>query len=288
MKDGTRVTDSMWQGSGVDLDAYLSRVGYQADVAPNLATLRGLHAAHVEAIAFENIDAVIGRKAVPLDLDSVQEKIVRNGRGGWCLEQVVLMAAVLDRIGFTFSAFAARTRIRTGNKFGPALHVALCVELDTERWLFDVSFGGYGLHEPILLAESSRLDGDWSFDLVREPHGEHVLRFLRPEGAAELFGFTTDPRYPADFELLNHFCLTHPRSPFNHRLILQRTQPKVRHVLIGNTLTEIRPGEPATFRELDEAETLAAPAEIFGITLAPGDAESLRKTVAGLAGAGRH
>lgn len=281
MKDELRVTDSMWQGSGVDLDAYLTRVGYQGDVAPDLSTLRGLHAAHVDAIAFDNLDALLGRTAVPLDLDSVQEKIVRQGRGGWCLEQVVLMAAVLDRIGFTFTAFAGRTRIRTGSKFGPALHVALCVELDGERWLHDVSFGAYGLHEPIRLAENARLDGDWSFDLVREPTGEHVLRFLRPEGPAELYGFTTDVRYPSDFELLNHFCLTHPRSPFNHRMILQRTQPEVRHLLVGNVLTEIRPGKPATFRELDKAEALSAPGEIFGITLEPGDVQTLGKTLAG-------
>lgn len=281
MRDELRVTDSMWQGSGVDLDAYLTRVGYQGDVAADLATLRGLHAAHVDAIAFDNLDAVLGRTTVPLDLDSVQEKIVRQGRGGWCLEQVVLMAAVLDRIGFTFTAFAGRTRIRTGSKFGPALHMALCVELDGERWLHDVSFGAHGPHEPIQLAENARLDGDWSFDLVREPTGEHVLRFLRPEGPAELYGFTTDVRYPSDFEPLNHFCLTHPRSPFNHRMILQRTQPEVRHLLVGTVLTEIRPGEPATSRELDEAEALSAPGEIFGITLAPGDIRTLRKTLAG-------
>ena len=275
------MSDSMWQGSGVDLDAYLTRVGYEGDVAADLSTLRGLHTAHVDAIAFDNLDALLGRTAVPLDLDSVQEKIVRRGRGGWCLEQVVLMAAVLDRIGFTFTAFAGRTRVRTGSKFGPALHVALCVELDGELWLHDVSFGAFGPHEPIQLAENARLDGDWSFDLVREPTGEHVLRFLRPEGPAELYGFTTDVRYPSDFELLNHFCLTHPRSPFNHRMILQRTQAKVRHLLAGTVLTEIRPGEPATVRELDEAEALSAPEEIFGITLEPGDIQALRKTLAG-------
>lgn len=279
------MTDSMWQGEGVDVDAYLARVGYPADVAPDLATLRGLHAAHVEAIAFENIDVMLGQ-AVPLDLDSVQDKIVRRGRGGLCLEQVVLMAAVLDRIGFTFSALATRSRIRTGNRAGPAVHIALCVALDGERWLYDVSFGGYGLHEPIRLAEGSLLDGDWPFDIVREPHGEYVLRFLRPEGPAELYGFTTDPRYPADFEVLNHYCLTHPRSPFNQRLILQRTQPAVRHVLVGGTLTEMRPGEPATHRELGEDEMLSAPEKIFQITWEPDDVRSL-KAMAGPAEAGR-
>ncbi|WP_411146748.1 arylamine N-acetyltransferase family protein [Streptomyces sp. x-80] len=271
------MADSVWQGGGVDLDAYLARVGYRGDVAADLSTLRGLHAAHVDAIAFDNLDALFGRTVVPLDLDSVQDKIVRQGRGGWCLEQVVLAAAVLDRIGFTFTAFAGRTRIRTGNKLGPALHVALCVELDGERWLYDVSFGAHGLHEPIRLAESARLDGDWSFDLVREPSGEHVLRFLGPEGPAELYGFTLDVRHPSDFEILNHFCLTHPRSPFNHRMVLQRTRPEVRHLLAGSTLAELRPGRAATFRELDKDELLSAPEEIFGITLEPGDVQALRK-----------
>lgn len=275
------MSDSMWQGEGVDLDAYLTRVGYEGDVAVDLSTLRRLHIAHVDAIAFDNLDALLGRTAVPLDLPSVQEKLVRKGRGGWCLEQVVLMAAVLDRIGFTFTALAGRTRVRTGSKVGPALHVALLVELDGEKWLHDVSFGAFGPHEPIRFAEGARLDGAWEFDLVREPSGEHVLRFLRPEGPAELYGFTTDVRYPSDFELLNHFCLTHPRSPFNHRMVLQRTQPKVRHLLAGNVLTEIRPGEPATFRELDAAEALSAPGEIFGITLEPGDIQTLGNTLAG-------
>ncbi|HEX8868308.1 MAG TPA: arylamine N-acetyltransferase, partial [Lentzea sp.] len=189
------MNDSMWQGNAVDLDAYLTRVGYEGEVAPDLATLRGLHTAHVDAIPFDNLDALLGRAEVPLDLESVQKKIVRQRRGGWCLEQVVLMAAVLDRIGFTFTAVAGRTRIRTGNRFGPALHVALLVDVDGEKWLHDVSFGAHGLHEPIRFAESSRLDGDFSFDLVREESGEHVLRFLRPEGPAELYGFTTDVRY---------------------------------------------------------------------------------------------
>ncbi|GAA1049261.1 arylamine N-acetyltransferase family protein [Arthrobacter russicus] len=274
------MSDSMWQGSGVDLDAYLTRVGYEGDVAANLATLQRLHAAHVEAIPFDNLDPLLGRTEVPLDIAHVQEKIVRQGRGGWCLEQVALMAAVLERIGFTFTAFAGRTRIRTGSPFGPALHVALAVHAEDGLWLHDVSFGAYGLHEPMRLMDGARLDGDFSFDLVREMSGERVLRFLRPEGPAELYGFTMDMRYPSDFELLNHFCLTHPRSPFNHRVVLQRTQARVRHLLVGNQLTELRPGEPAAVRELDEAEVLAALQEIFGISLRSADIMALGKVLA--------
>lgn len=274
------MTGTMWQGDDVDLGAYLSRVGLGDDTAPDLATLRALHTAHVGAIAFDNLDAILGRP-VPLDLPSVEDKLVRRGRGGWCLEHVVLIAAVLDRIGFSFTALATRSRIRTGNRFGPAVHIALDVELDDDHWLFDVSFGGYGLHEPIRIAEGTRLDGAWSFDIAREPAGEHVLRLLRPDGPVDVYGFTTDRRYPADFEVLNHWCLSDQRSPFNKKVILQRTRPTVRHVLIGTTLTELRPGQPPAVRELDEEALLAAPGEIFGVTVEPDDLRSIAKISAG-------
>jgi N-hydroxyarylamine O-acetyltransferase len=64
-------------------------------------------------------------------------------------------------------------------------------------------------------------------------------------------------------------------------MVLQRTRPEVRHLLAGNVLIEIRPGKPATFRDLDEAELLSAPEEIFGIALEPGDVQALRKRLAG-------
>ncbi|MFD4523366.1 hypothetical protein ACFWP7_05425 [Streptomyces sp. NPDC058470] len=101
-----------------------------------------------------------------------------------------------------------------------------------------------------------------------------------------------DNRCPADFELLSHFCLSHPRSPFNHRLILQRTQPAVRHMPIGNTLTEIRAGVAPVHRELGVEEVLFAPEKVGGVALEPDEPdepdeiESLR-TKAGAMRAGR-
>jgi N-hydroxyarylamine O-acetyltransferase len=51
-----------------DLDRYLSRIGYSGPTEPNLATLGGLLAAHMNAIPFENIDVLLGRP-IRLDLE---------------------------------------------------------------------------------------------------------------------------------------------------------------------------------------------------------------------------
>ena len=52
---------------GVDLTAYLSRVGYAASSRePTLALLRDLQLRHVSQIAFEGLDPFLG---FPVDID---------------------------------------------------------------------------------------------------------------------------------------------------------------------------------------------------------------------------
>jgi N-hydroxyarylamine O-acetyltransferase len=61
----------------------------------------------VEHIAFENFDVLLGRP-IRLDLASLQDKLVRRRRGGYCFEQVTLFAAVLERLGFAPVRHTAR------------------------------------------------------------------------------------------------------------------------------------------------------------------------------------
>lgn len=42
------------------LAAYLARIGHAGSVVPDIATLRALHATHIGAIPFENLDTQFG------------------------------------------------------------------------------------------------------------------------------------------------------------------------------------------------------------------------------------
>lgn len=86
----------------LDLDAYLERTGYRGPLEPTAATLAGLHRHHVLAIPFENLEIMLGRP-VELDLASLQAKLVMRRRGGYCYEHNLLFAAVLERLGYTFT-----------------------------------------------------------------------------------------------------------------------------------------------------------------------------------------
>ena len=94
----------------LDLPAYLRRIEYAGERKASRAVLEALHQAHVTHIPFENLDILLGR-AIALDLDSLQAKLVAGRRGGYCFEQNLLFAAVLRAFGFTVTQLAARVRL---------------------------------------------------------------------------------------------------------------------------------------------------------------------------------
>src|SRR5262245_49690105 len=95
----------------IDLAAYFERISYAGDTSPSRATLEALHLAHATHIPFENLDVLLGRP-IRLDLASLQAKLVRDRRGGYCFEQNRLFASVLESLGFAVTTLAARVRFR--------------------------------------------------------------------------------------------------------------------------------------------------------------------------------
>ena len=83
----------------IDLDAYFQRIGYSGDCSPRLTTLQRIHQRHSQTIAFENLNSLL-KQPVKLDLASLQQKLINEGRGGYCFEQNSLLRAVLLALGF--------------------------------------------------------------------------------------------------------------------------------------------------------------------------------------------
>ena len=89
-----------------DLDAYLRRIGHHGPRTPTLATMRALCAAQPAAIAFENIDPLLGRPP-QLAPDALQAKLVGQRRGGYCYELNALLREVLLALGLQVTPLAA-------------------------------------------------------------------------------------------------------------------------------------------------------------------------------------
>jgi N-hydroxyarylamine O-acetyltransferase len=106
----------------IDLDAYFQRIGYSSnqryrsetsqaaevcDRSPTLKTLEAIHLCHPKSIPFENLNSWL-KQPVPLDLKSLQQKLIHQGRGGYCFEQNLVLRSVLISLGFQIKNLAAR------------------------------------------------------------------------------------------------------------------------------------------------------------------------------------
>lgn len=251
-----------------DLDAYFRRIAFRGPAAPTLATLEDLHALHAEAIAFENLSPFLG-EAVKLDLASLEAKMVRGGRGGWCFEHNLLFSHILIALGFDVTRLAARVRWNVAaGVVTPRSHMLLRVKLKEGDYIADVGFGGLTLTAPLELRAGIEQS---------TPHEPHRLEaidagyVLEAKVAGEwqaLYTFEMHEQQVADYEVSNWYLCTHPGSSFLAGVMAARAAPDARHAL-RNTRYSIHYPDGTTERRFittvdDYLATLSGP---FQITL---------------------
>lgn len=268
MKRVTADTRRALRPDVIDLEAYLRRIGYSGSLQPVPAVLDAIHLAHATHIPFENLDVLLGRP-IALDLASLQAKLVAGGRGGYCFEQNLLFAAVLQRLGFTVTHLAARVIYPSGRKL-PRTHILLRVDAAGGTWLADVGFGLEGLLLPVpfVSGREARQFG-WTYRAA-ETDGEWTLQSLRDGAWVDLYAFSLEPQLAVDFEPANHYTATHPDSRFVRTLTVQLPTPELRYRLRNRELVLDR-GGTVTRRELaDDDELLSVLAEVFGLRFPAG------------------
>jgi N-hydroxyarylamine O-acetyltransferase len=250
-----------------DLEAYLARVGYDGPVEPTLEVLDAIHFAHATTIPFENLDILLGRP-IRLDVPSLQDKLVRDRRGGYCFEHNTLFAAVLEAVGFGVTRLGARVRFGA-RAVNARTHMALLVETDVGARLADVGFGGGSMLRSLPIGPGPEHDQfGWRFRLV-DDDGVRVLQTHRPNGWIDLYAFTFEPQHPVDAEMANHYTSTHPSSPFTRTLTVQLSAPERSLILRGRKLIEMTPiGETST--PVRDGELLEVLAERFTLSFPPG------------------
>ncbi|WP_062212948.1 arylamine N-acetyltransferase [Streptomyces sp. NBRC 109706] len=259
-----------------ELEAYLRRIGWREEPAADLATLRGVHRAHLLSLPFENLDALRGT-APSLEVDDLLAKLVHERRGGYCFEHNTLLAAALEALGFGVTALTGWVALGAERLTGrPRSHQLLLVSVpgDPQPQLADVGFGAAGgLLEPVPLVTGAEFRTDARrHRLVHAPHpGPLPLWVLEAwvDGSWQpQVGFTLEPFEPVHMVTQNWYVATHPRSPFAQRLFAQRTLADHHLALDGRELVETRADGTVTKRQLaDDAEVRQMLAERFGIAV---------------------
>ncbi|MEX5218439.1 MAG: arylamine N-acetyltransferase [Nitrospira sp.] len=223
--------------TAIDLDAYFNRIGFDGLRTPTLDTLRAIQLKHSETIPFENLNPLMGWP-VSLDLESLQRKMVAEGRGGYCFEQNLLLKHGLDALGFDVTGLAARVLWNTPDGVVlPRTHMLLLVVLDGRRYIVDVGFGGVTLTGPL------RLEPDVEQATPHEPFrliaiDDEFIEQVKIGGHwVSLYRFDLTEQLLPDYEMANWYLSTHPDSRFVTGLLAARPAPDRRYALLNNQLT---------------------------------------------------
>lgn len=251
--------------AGIDLDAYLARVGL-AQVPPLSAEgLEAIHRAQVFTIPFENFDIMLGR-ALDLSPAGLMRKLVGARRGGYCFEVNQLLRLALAQLGFSVRPLLGRVQ-RWPEPTGRQ-HLITLVEVGGRAWIADVGFGANGLRAPIPLELDRIAEQDgYRYRLVDgAPYGI-LLQLETPTGWQNLYSFDLETVCAADIALGNFWTECHPHSYFTQARIASLPTPTGRVSLHNFTLRRVT-GHTGGEHELAPGDPyLAALAAHFGIHL---------------------
>ena len=252
----------------MDIQTYLTRIQYLKPVRPDAQTLQGLHLAHMQNVAFENLDIGL-KRPILLTEEALWNKIVLQKRGGFCYELNGLFAWLLKEIGFNVSYLNARVYTRAGDLGIDFDHLALRVRVsnETTHWLADVGFGD-SFNLPLRFEESNeQVQGLRSYRLEQAGDG-YITWQKNYDGSWERqYFFDLQPhQFPIDYEPACLYHQTSPESSFTRGGIISRATPDGRVSLEDERLILTKNGE-RTVQPINKDEYQKLLKEYFGVDL---------------------
>lgn len=228
---------------------YLKKLSISEKLTPTLANLKILLAHHILHIPFGNISSFLGYP-VSLEPADIAEKLLDQGREGYCLEHSTLTREVLNELGYQAFNLLGRVYYQSQPTEAPIrTHLVTVVKLDGHVYLFDPGFGG--VTPTAVLALS---DIDISQDSAHEPFrfitvedsgiAENALSdmkimlqvFVRNEWTNVYALNPEQSASPSDALIANWFISTAPLSLFTQNLMITTVNATQRINLSGTTV----------------------------------------------------
>lgn len=218
----------------MQLETYLERIGYSGSRSATLETLGAVQAAHLNAIAYENLDIHFGR-TLTLGSSAAYQKIVVERRGGWCYEMNGLLAWALEQLGFKVALLSSGV-LRPGGVTPDGDHLLLCVTLEGIEYMVDAGFGD-GAIQPLPLIEGTYQRGFLEYGIERD--GDYWIMRNPASSNTAGFRFQNTPRAIRDFTERCTYLQTSSESGFVRTTVCQRITADALYTLRGAVLTTL-------------------------------------------------
>ena len=242
---------------------YLKKIGFNREFVPTLENLKELLALHIQNIPFGNLASFLGDD-VSLDIQVIADKLLDQGREGYCLEQSTLTKNVLNELGF--EAFNLLGRVYYQNmkvEMTPTrTHLVTIVKIDQTLYLYDPGFGGMtptgvlSLNE-VNTIQQTPLEKFRLIDVKDTDIPEFALTEMKfmvqayvKDVWVNVYAFNPEQEVAeSDLIIANWYISTSPKSIFTQNLMLSIVKNNER-ISLNNNVLRIHSKSGSTKKEL--------------------------------------
>ena len=252
----------------MDIPKYLKRIGFDGPVTHDYESLKKIQYCHMTTVPYENLEIMAGIP-LKLDIDSLYQKIVIDGRGGYCFELNGALGALLRGLGFDVTDCMARF-LKGETETPMRRHRILQVRCHDGLFLCDV---GVGMINPIYPVRLDSGDvqqiGNEQYKVTKDDFLGTVLHQCFEGVWDRFFSFTDEPQLDIDYIMPSFYCEKHPDSPFTKGDMLAiQTRFGGKNSISGDKLTYWDEKGKHKVTIENEAMRKDAIAKYFGITIA--------------------
>ncbi len=194
----------------------LGLTGPGAAPAGTLELLREIVRRHVATFAFSSIGPRLGDD-LPLDAESLFDRIVLRRRGGYCFEQNGLLFEVLAELGYDVELYLARV-IHNQDTHPGLTHRVSVVSLGGVDYVVDVGFGPKGPPRPVPIG-AEQVGGDLRYRVHEVRPQQLHMQVHTGEDWYSLYRFDLVQYGQADCEVGHFFSHRHPEATFVNNLV---------------------------------------------------------------------
>ena len=199
---------------------YLARLNLTHQ-RPSLENVMAIQSSHISEFSFNSL-AVVLNQTLPLDTQSLMEKIVYQGRGGYCFEHNKLLFDVLTTLGYLVRPLLARV-VYNRDIDAPKTHRLTLLDWHGTYYIVDAGFGHLGPRYPIKLDGGNVDDqGDASYRIIQDKQGDYLLQIFKDGGFFTLYRFDLARYTEADCVLSHFYSHKYPQAGFVNNLVVAK------------------------------------------------------------------
>jgi N-hydroxyarylamine O-acetyltransferase len=235
--------DASARFAGGSSERYLSAL----DVGPgepSLGLLASIVRRHVAELAFSSVGPRLGDE-LPLDPESLFDRIVVRRRGGYCFEHNGLLFAVLETMGYDVHVQMARV-IRNQDVHPGLTHRITRVVIDGREYVVDVGFGPMGPPRPVPMESGNEAPIPGAFRVHEPRPAELHMQCVVDGDWYSLYRFDRSRYGQSDAELGHFYSHRHPDATFVNNLVASRILDDEVRSLRNGTYWVIRATEPTS------------------------------------------